>query len=129
MQRRRILVVDDDARLLHVLSMYLAIEGYEVQTAADGLEALACIAASRPDLVILDVMMPGLDGMEACRRIKDDPVTCHVPVILFTALSRDDDVERGRAAGADRFINKPFSLIGLGAVIRGLLAGELQAAV
>lgn len=119
--RNRILVVDDDPRLLHVVSMYLTIEGYEVETAADGEEALQRIDQALPDVVVLDVMMAGMDGLEACRRIKGNPQTKHIPVILFTALSRDDDMRNGRAAGADRFINKPFSLLGLGSVIRSFL--------
>ena len=123
---RRILVVDDDPRLLHVVAMYLSIEGYDVDTASNGEEGLRRVEAQRPDLVILDVMMPGIDGLEACRRIKSDPETRHIPVVLFTALSRTDDVESGRAAGANRFINKPFSLIGLGAVIRSFLSEESQ---
>jgi CheY-like chemotaxis protein len=121
---RRILVVDDDPRLLHVVAMYLSIEGYDVDTASNGEEGLRRVEAQRPDLVILDVMMPGIDGLEACRRIKSDPETRHIPVVLFTALSRTDDVESGRAAGANRFINKPFSLIGLGAVIRSFLSED-----
>lgn len=121
---RRILVVDDDPRLLHVVAMYLSIEGYEVDTAGNGEEGLRLLEQRRPDLVILDVMMPGIDGLEACRRIKSNPETRAIPVVLFTALSRTDDVENGRAAGANRFINKPFSLIGLGAVIRSFLAED-----
>jgi len=123
---RRILVVDDDPRLLHVVSMYLSIEGYDVDTAPNGEEGLQRLEALRPDLVILDVMMPGIDGLEACRRIKSNPETRQIPVVLFTALSRTDDVESGRAAGANRFINKPFSLIGLGAVIRSFLTEDQQ---
>jgi CheY-like chemotaxis protein len=119
--RRRILVVDDDPRLLHVVSMYLTIEGYEVATANDGEEALRHVDERPPDLIILDVMMPGMDGLEACRRLKRDPGTRSIPVLMFTALSREEDIEEGRSAGADRFINKPFSLIGLQAVIRGFL--------
>ena len=126
---RRILVVDDDPRLLHVVAMYLSIEGYEVDTAANGEEGLRLLEQKRPDLVILDVMMPGIDGLEACRRIKSNPETRSIPVVLFTALSRTDDVENGRAAGANRFINKPFSLIGLGAVIRSFLAEDATVTV
>jgi CheY-like chemotaxis protein len=126
---RRILVVDDDPRLLHVVSMYLNIEGYEVETAPNGEEGLRIVEQRRPDLVIFDVMMPGIDGLEACRRIKSNPETRDVPVVLFTALSRTDDVEQGRAAGANRFINKPFSLIGLGAVIRSFLAEDTPVTV
>ena len=127
MPRHRILVVDDDPRLLHVVSMYLSIEGYDVLTAVDGEEELRLVAESPPDLVILDVMMPGMDGLEACRRIKRDPSTRSIPVLMFTALSREDDIEAGRTAGADRFINKPFSLIGLEAVIKAFLGDAIPA--
>jgi CheY-like chemotaxis protein len=127
--RRRILVVDDDPRLLHVVSMYLRIEGYEVDAEVGGAEALQSLERVRPDLVICDIMMPGIDGLEVCRRIKSDPETRTIPVLMFTALSGDDDVESGRAAGADRFINKPFSLVGLATVIRSYLAEEPSIAV
>ena len=123
----RILVVDDDPRLLHVVTTYLAIEGYEVITAADGEEALRSVQDMRPSLIVLDVMMPGMDGIEACRRIKQDPLTSDIPVLLFTALNRDEDVESGRAAGADRFISKPFSLQGLNMVIQGFLGNPVAA--
>ena len=124
MARRRILLVDDDPRLLHVLALFLGIEGYEVETAVDGEEGCRAVAERRPDLVLLDVMMPGTDGLTACRRIKEDPATRDIPVILFTALSRDEDVARGLAAGADQFINKPFSLSGLAEMIRGRLGDQ-----
>ena len=129
MLRRRILVVDDDPRLLHVVSMYLRIEGYEVDAEPDGAAALQSLERSRPDLVICDIMMPGIDGLEVCRRIKSDPTTRCIPVLMFTALSGDDDVESGRAAGADRFINKPFSLVGLATVIRSYLDEQPEIAV
>jgi two-component system phosphate regulon response regulator PhoB len=130
MHRHRILIVDDDPRLVHVVSMYLSIEGFDVDTAADGEEALGRIEAALPDVVVLDVMMSGMDGLEACRRIKRNPQTAHVPVILFTALSRDEDVRDGHAAGADQFINKPFSLVWLGGVIRSFIHGaDMPAAV
>lgn len=125
----RILVVDDDPRLLHVVSMYLRIEGYEVDAEPDGAAALRSLERSRPDLVICDIMMPDIDGLEVCRRIKSDPATRSIPVLMFTALSGDDDVERGRAAGADRFINKPFSLVGLATVIRSYLTEQPEIAV
>jgi len=123
--RRRILIVDDDPRLLHVVSMYLSIEGYDVDAELDGADGLRALERNRPDLVLLDIMMPGIDGLEVCRRIKSDPRTRSIPVLMFTALSGDDDVESGRSAGADRFINKPFSLVGLATVIRSYL-GEAR---
>jgi len=113
-----VLVVDDDPRLLQIVAMYLSIEGYDVATAYNGEDGLSEILQQRPDLVILDVMMPGMDGLEACRRIRSNPDTADIPVVMFSALSGDDDIERARLAGANNMITKPFNLIGLGAVVR-----------
>jgi DNA-binding response OmpR family regulator len=115
--RGRILVVDDDPRLLHIVEMYLSIEGYDVVTAENGEDGLKEVEAARPDLVILDIMMPGMDGIEACRRIRTNAETQSVPVVMFSALSSDDDVERARLAGANHLITKPFNLVGLGSVV------------
>ena len=117
-EQRRILVVDDDPRLLHIVQMYLSIEGYDVATASDGDEGLQRVAEHKPDLIILDIMMPGMDGVECCRRIRSNPETAHIPVLMFSALSGDDDVERARLAGANHLITKPFNLVGLGGVVK-----------
>jgi DNA-binding response OmpR family regulator len=114
----RILIADDEPRLLHIVSMYLGMEGYEVIGAADGGEALRLLDAEWFDLVILDVMMPECDGIEVCRRLRAMPQFSAVPVLMFTSLSSDADVERARLAGATHMITKPFSLPGLGAVIK-----------
>ena len=116
--QRRILVVDDDPRLLHIVAMYLGIEGYDVKTASNGEEGLREVDAQHPDLVILDIMMPGMDGIEACKQIRTNPETAHIPVLMFSALSGDDDVERARLAGANHLITKPFNLVGLGSVVK-----------
>jgi two-component system cell cycle response regulator len=105
----RILVVDDNLPNLRLLADLVASEGYVVSTAADGFGALAKIAAERPDLVLLDLMMPVLDGFEVCRRIKSDPATEHVPVIMVTAFDDVDNLVKGFEAGADDFVTKPFS--------------------
>jgi len=118
MSARRILVVDDDPRLLHIVQMYLSIEEFEVTTAPNGEEGLRQVEASNPDLVILDIMMPGMDGIEMCRRIRTNPATSTIPVLMFSALSGDEDVERARQAGANHLITKPFNLVGLGTVIK-----------
>ncbi|MGC8460873.1 MAG: response regulator [Candidatus Dormibacteria bacterium] len=121
-QRKRILVVDDDPRLLHVVSVYLGgIENYDVVTASSGEEALEVLAGTTPDLVILDVMMPGMDGIQVCEHIRQDPVTKDLPVLMFTALSSDEDVARAQRAGASKHITKPFTLGALGSVIRSFL--------
>lgn len=117
----RLLLADDDPRLVHIVALFLGMEGYEVVTALDGDQALA-LALSQPfDVAILDVMMPGLDGIEVCRRLREHPATHHLPVLIFTALSGTNDVERARLAGATHMITKPFSLPGLGAVVRSVV--------
>lgn len=129
MSGRRVLVVDDDPRLLHIVAMYLGIEGYDVATANDGEAGLREVAAQRPDLIICDIMMPGLDGIEVCRRIRANPETAQIPVLMFSALSSDDDVERARLAGANHLITKPFNLVGLGSVVKSFFnAGGASAA-
>jgi len=105
----RILVVDDDKLNLEVLVEMLALEHYLVSTATEGFEALAKIAAEKPDLVLLDLLMPDLDGFEVCQRVKTDPATTDVPVIMVTALEDVADLVRGFEAGADDFVTKPFS--------------------
>jgi len=118
----RILLADDEPRLLHIVSMYLGMEGYDVRSAADGEEALRLIESETFDLAVLDVMMPGVDGIEVCRRIRAGDATRSLPVLLFTSLSADSDVEKARLAGANHMITKPFSLPGLGAVVRNVFA-------
>jgi len=116
--QQRILLADDEPRLLHVVGLYLSMEGFEVREASDCTEALAMLESEQFDLAILDVMMPGVDGIEVCRHIRADPLTHSMPVLVFTSLSSDKDVERARLAGANHLITKPFSLPGLGAVVR-----------
>jgi CheY-like chemotaxis protein len=118
MSQRRILLVDDDPRLVNIVKMFLVIEGYDVATAQNGEEGLQEIEHQLPDLVILDVMMPGMDGLETCKRIRGDPRTQNLPVVMFTALSGEDDIERARVAGANHLVTKPFNLVGLGSVVR-----------
>lgn len=127
--RRRILVVDDDPRLRHIVDLFLSLEGFDVAQAESGEDCLNQIAVAIPDLVILDIMMPGMDGIEACKRIRSNPKTARIPVLMFSALSGDVDVENARLAGANHLITKPFNLVGLGAVVRSFLpedtAGEI----
>jgi len=117
----RILVVDDDPTNVEVLTAWLESEHYVVSTAADGFEALAKIEAEKPDIILLDVMLPEMDGFEVCRRIKSDPATEHIPVIMVTALSDVDDLVKGFEAGADDFVTKPFSGLALMARVRAQL--------
>jgi diguanylate cyclase (GGDEF)-like protein len=105
---QRILVVDDDHDIVRFVAMNLTMEGYDVSVAHDGEEALLMIAAAKPDLVILDVMMPRLDGVEVARRLRADPMTSALPVIMLTAKGLTVDKVVGLTAGADDYIVKPF---------------------
>ena len=116
-----VLVVDDDPRLLQIIEMYLRLEGYDVTTAENGEDALQRLKQQPVALVILDIMMPGMDGVEACRQIRGDAATSAIPIVMCSALSADEDVRRARDAGASHMICKPFNLVGLGAVVRSFL--------
>lgn len=116
----RILVVDDIAANLKMLEARLSAEYFEVITASNGHEALEICARAQCDIVLLDVMMPGLDGFEVCRRLKADPKTHHIPVVIVTALDQPADRLRGLEAGADDFLTKPVADIALFARIRSL---------
>jgi two-component system alkaline phosphatase synthesis response regulator PhoP len=109
MNKGKVLVVDDEVYILHILDFSLNAEGYEVITAEDGEQGLAKAKSEQPDLVVLDVMMPKIDGYEACRKLKQDPKMKDVPVILLTAKGRDIDRKLGLEVGADDYITKPFS--------------------
>ena len=109
MSRGKVLVVDDEEYIQHILNFSFGAEGYEVVTAADGEEALAKARNEKPDIIVLDIMMPKMDGYEACRKLKSDPKTKDIPVILLTAKGRDVDRKLGSEAGADDYVVKPFS--------------------
>ncbi len=116
----RVLVVDDIEANVRLLEAKLSAEYYEVLTASDGATGLAVAAAEQPDIVLLDVMMPGLDGFQVCRRLKDDPTTRHIPVVLVTALDGRQDRITGLDAGADDFLTKPIDDVVLFARVRSL---------
>lgn len=116
----RILVVDDIEANVRLLEAKLTAEYYDVLTASDGPTALAMAAKEKPDIVLLDVMMPGMDGFQVCRRLKDDPETRHVPVVLVTALDGRADRIAGLEAGADEFLTKPIDDVMLFARVRSL---------
>jgi putative two-component system response regulator len=116
-----ILVVDDDSSNVDLLRIYLEADGYQVMTAYRGEEALEKAFARQPDLVLLDVLMPGPDGFEVCRCLKADPRTQFVPVVIITALREPKDKTSGLEAGADDFLTKPFDRVELLARVRNLL--------
>jgi len=117
----RILIVDDVPASVRLLAAKLGNEYYETLSASNGHQALKSVAENDPDLVLLDVMMPDLDGFEVCRRIKEDPKTTHIPVVMITALGGRDDRVRGLNAGADDFLTKPVDDTTLFARIRSLV--------
>src|SRR3954463_7090638 len=117
----RILVVDDIEANVRLLEAKLTAEYYDVLTACDGPTALAMAASERPDIVLLDVMMPGMDGFDVCRRLKEDPETRHVPVVLVTALDGRADRVAGLEAGADDFLTKPIDDVMLFSRVRSLV--------
>ena len=108
-----ILVVDDDPVIQKLLAVNFEMEGYHVVTASDGEEALDRVAAERPAVVVLDVMMPKVDGIEVLRRIKANPITANTPVLLLSAKAQAQDIEDGMAAGADAYLTKPFEPLDL----------------
>ncbi len=117
----RVLVVDDILPNVKLLEAKLASEYYDVLTATSGEEALQKVMQDSPDIVLLDVMMPGMDGFEVCKRIKADPSTAHIPVVMVTALTDASDRVRGLQAGADDFLSKPVNDIALMARVRSLV--------
>ena len=116
----RILVVDDVDVNVRLLEAKLTLEYYDVLTCNDGSTALAMATEAQPDLVLLDVMMPGMDGFETCRRLKAQVETRHIPVVLVTALDGREDRIRGLEAGADDFLTKPIDDVVLFARVRSL---------
>jgi adenylate cyclase len=117
----RILVADDNPMNVEILQMRLAAQGYEILTAGDGEQALTLAREANPDLILLDVMMPGLDGLEVCRRLKSDAALPFIPVILVTAKADPQDVVAGLEAGGDEYLTKPVDHAALVARVKSML--------
>lgn len=107
--KKKILAVDDEKHIVRLVEVNLQRAGYEVETAYDGREALEKVKKSKPDLIVLDVMMPHLDGFSVLKALKQDPETKSIPVIMLTAKAQDADVFRGWQSGVDSYLTKPFN--------------------
>lgn len=124
----RVLVVEDESTIAKTIRLALEAEGFEVRLAGDGLEALKEVRKDAPDIIILDVMLPKFDGFKVCRLLKFDKATGHIPIILSSARNSDADLERGRKAGADEYIVKPFDLERLVEIVKTRINRPVSAA-
>ncbi len=106
--QKKILIVEDEESLLKLESILLTTKGFHVQGVTTGIAALKAVTDNPPDLVLLDIMLPEMDGFEVCQQIKNSPQTRHIPVILLTAKKSPEDMARGKQVGADLYITKPF---------------------
>jgi DNA-binding response OmpR family regulator len=118
---KKILIADDEPNIVTALEFLLQRSGYEVLIARNGDEALKALESARPDLVLLDIMMPVKSGYEICKRIRERPEWAHIKIIMLSAKGRDAEVNKGMAMGADLYVTKPFSTRELVDKVKGLL--------
>ncbi|SET45661.1 Response regulator receiver domain-containing protein [Nonomuraea wenchangensis] len=118
----KVLVVDDDEVIRQLIAVNLNLEGFEVETATDGQDCLDRVRDIKPDVITLDVMMPHLDGWSTAERLRTEPDTSHIRVVLVTARAQDDDRRRGLGIGVDAYLTKPFDPAELIEVVRELAA-------
>jgi len=124
--KKRILVVDDEVAIVRMLKDRLESAGFEVLTAYDGAQAVEVARQERPDLIIMDVTMPRMDGLTAAKQLRSDPTTAHIPIVMLTARGQESDEQAGYAAGAVRYFTKPFSPRQLVQELRSLLGESLS---
>ncbi len=123
MPAHKVLVVDDEPDLLKLLEFLLRHEGYEVVSARDGMGALEAAQRERPDLILLDVVLPDMDGREVCRRLRNSPATAGTPIWMVSARTQNADIEQSLQAGADKHVAKPFKPRDITASIRKTFSG------
>ena len=120
-KKSRILVVDDDPAIVFLLSNLLEDKGYAVLTAADGAIALDCAITDHPDLILLDILLPDMEGMEVCAKLRQNPVTHDIPIIFLTAYNTEDRLEEAMDMGGDDFLGKPINVVELTVRIQAML--------
>jgi DNA-binding response OmpR family regulator len=113
MSKNKILIIDDEPDIVETISFILRARNFDVTTASDGFDGLAKVKSVSPDIILLDVMMPGIDGYAVCVKIKSDKNTKNIPVIILTARGENDSVIKAHSSGADDYIVKPFNLVTL----------------
>lgn len=121
-KKAKVMIVDDNVDTVELLTKRFRAEGYEIAAAHDGEQALRMVREWPPDLIVLDIMMPKIDGYEVCRRLKDDEATQHIPILMLTAKSKVPEKVKGLDTGADSYLTKPFDYSELAAAVRSLLA-------
>ena len=119
-----VLVVDDETEIRHLLSMMLRLVGYEIVEASDGVDALKKVNEKIPDALILDVMMPNMDGIEVCRALRSDAQTAHVPIIMLSGKAQEEDIRAGLAAGANHYLAKPMVMDDLLDHLKSVLSNQ-----
>jgi len=120
----KVLIVDDDPINIELLEGYLSKE-YDILKAFDGKEALIIVESNPPDIILLDLIMPGINGYQVCKKLKDDPKTNHIPIVIVTSLHEIEDRNKAIEAGADDFITKPFDIMELSVRVKSHLRTKL----
>jgi DNA-binding response OmpR family regulator len=121
-EKKKVLLADDEEDIKAVVQLFLESKGYEVITAFDGLAAIDMAQAEKPDLILLDVMMPVVNGYEVCTRLKADEATRDIPIVMLSAMAQSESVDKGLSAGAVDYVVKPFDPARLEEVVRRVLS-------
>ncbi|MFB3880642.1 MAG: response regulator [Armatimonadota bacterium] len=124
MPGKKIMAVDDERHIVRLIQVNLERSGYQVVTAFDGTEALRKVETEKPDVIVLDVMMPKMDGFEVLKRLQANPETREIPVIMLTAKAQDADVFRGWSSGVSAYLTKPFNPLELITFVKRILSGQ-----